>query len=384
MNVLFYANFISFLAFASGEQDKFDSSSPKLENSIGLSSPSDFFKKFYPKYESTSTKEQQIEVTPEELENLPLKQMYLDVEAEEEDDPSWFVDEEEFENAPMIRVLSENKKLKYRMIVLQHERYYRENAARLYVPRLKETTRLTKDEFKEHFFLKSQPVIIPFEAMRHLNFTTKAYSMEELLELYPNHKEAVYKYGAHLKSEEIDLGPALAILSEDKDLVKTKKGRNYPRNLKVDIESISLLDIQYPPITVEDTKMMAPSVWFGATSSSTATHSDCCDNFAMMITGTKRWTIAPPSESRIIKPKCQGSLCWAKRIPHADEHASTPQMKKLRDQTQLIDFDLKAGELLYLPCGWFHHVENKGPTVMVNFWTKEKPYFLQYVDGDLE
>jgi len=25
--------------------------------------------------------------------------------------------------------------------------------------------------------------------------------------------------------------------------------------------------------------------------------------------------------------------------------------------------------MLYLPAGWWHHIENLGPTIMVNMWT---------------
>lgn len=353
----------------------------------------------YPVYDvlqTTGTTEEQISVTPEELERLsfimssnqPLGSL-ADSDAVAEDKTeltgnSLFTDQEQWDNAPHIRVLAESNKIKYRMIVLQHERYYRANPTKLYVPRLKPASRLSVTEFAKEFLFKSQPVVIPFEAMRHLNFTTKHYSLDQLLEMYPNRKPALYKYGLNLnKEEEIDFGPAIHVLSQDSNLKKTKQGRNFPRNMKVNLESVKMLDVQFPPYVLPGTKMMAPSVWFGATSSSTKTHSDCCDNFAMMISGTKRWTIAPPSEARVIKPKCNGGLCWGNRLAHADEHATSQQMRKLRDQTQLITFDLHAGEVLYLPCGWFHHVENVGPTIMVNFWTKEKPFFLQKLDGDI-
>ena len=83
-------------------------------------------------------------------------------------------------------------------------------------------------------------MIIPFEAMRHLNFTTKSYTLDELLLMYPNHKPKVYKYGS-VAGVELDLGPAVATLKKNKDLVKTGKGRNFPRNMKVNPKSISKL-----------------------------------------------------------------------------------------------------------------------------------------------
>jgi ribosomal protein L16 Arg81 hydroxylase len=122
-------------------------------------------------------------------------------------------------------------------------------------------------------------------------------------------------------------------------------------------------------------------VWFGTSSASTKLHSDCCDNYAMMIAGTKRWNVAPPSEARILRPKCTGGLCWVPALEHADEHAVGKAIQR-RDATQLAEFYLKPGELLFLPTGWFHHVENIGPTIMVNFWTHGKAGFLRNMNGE--
>ena len=71
----------------------------------------------------------------------------------------------------------------------------------------------------------------------------------------------------------------------------------------------------------------------------------------MICIGTKRWTVAPPSEARVIKPKCNGGLCWGNKLEHADEHANTERMKQLREKTQLITFDLNPGILnIWLCC----------------------------------
>lgn len=96
----------------------------------------------------------------------------------------------------------------------------------------------------------------------------------------------------------------------------------------------------------------------------------------MMVMGTKIWTVSPPSEARILHPKCAGGLCWVKALEHPDEHATTESTIALRDKLQRHTFELRPGEMLYLPCGWFHHVENKDPTVMVNWWTKSRAMFL--------
>ncbi len=188
-----------------------------------------------------------------------------------------FVDQKEYSEAPMIQVLPESSKLKYRSIVLQHERHYRKHPSRLYVPRLKSNLKLSIKEFADRFHRTSQPVIVPFEAMRHLGFNTRAFTMEEVLKLYPNRKPMVYKYGGS-GSGELDLGPAIYSLAQDEKLKKTSKGRNYPRNMKLaGPQVISKLTVQEPPYVLPGTQFMSPSLWFGSTTASTKFHSDCCD-----------------------------------------------------------------------------------------------------------
>ena len=289
-----------------------------------------------------------------------------------------FENQKEFDEAPFVSVLPESKRLKYREVILHNERLFRNKPAKLFVPRLKKAARLSIREFAELFIFTSQPVIIPFESMRHLGFKMKGYTLDELYEMYPNHKSAIYKLGMFTAPREIDLGPAVAVLRKDGRLKVKETGRNYPRNMKIGESHLKTIGLQSPPYVLPGVETMKPSLWMGATTASTAFHSDCCDNFAMMIAGTKIWTVAPPTESRILKPKCAGGLCWVQKLDHPDEHAKKKSHIKLRDQTQLTTFELRAGEMLWLPAGWFHHIENKDPTVMLNYWLKGGPSLSRY------
>ncbi|KAH9249439.1 hypothetical protein BASA81_012801 [Batrachochytrium salamandrivorans] len=295
-----------------------------------------------------------------------------------------FEDWEAFERAPIITSPEEAKGLKYREIVLQHERYYRNNKdSKLYVPRLRKDIKLTVSQFANRFVKRSQPVIVPFEAMRHLGFHTKSYTVDELLALYPNYKRTfVYKYGK-VGTGELDLGPAVWALKQGEALRKTPAGRNFPRNTKISLDQLARLKVQSPPFVLPETSMLPPSLWFATKTSSTVFHSDCCDNYAMMILGTKRWTVTPPHEARILTPTCQGGLCWVKRLEHPDEHAKNEKEQELANRIQKVTFDLGPGEMLYLPTGFFHHVEQDGPTIMINLWTHGGPGFLRFLDGSL-
>ena len=177
-------------------------------------------------------------------------------------DEELFEDAAAYNSAPIVQVLPESPSMKYRMIVLQHERYYRSHPSRLYVPRLRKTAKLTIEEFANRFIKTSQPVIIPFEAMRHLGFNSQSWTLDELLEKYPNYKRPlIYKYGAPGPGE-MDLGPAIWCLKQGTPLKKTGTGRNFPRNTKVSLDKISKLGAQYPPYILPGTGMLLPSLWF--------------------------------------------------------------------------------------------------------------------------
>mmetsp|Transcript_3274 Transcript_3274/g.5514 ORF Transcript_3274/g.5514 Transcript_3274/m.5514 type:complete len:444 (-) Transcript_3274:1168-2499(-) len=341
--------------------------------------------KSYPKYE-VEEKTTMVFANDVEGENVRASGDKADEEEDEHtydevSDSDIFEDQAEFENAPIIKVLSESKVRKYSPIVLAHERYYRANPSKLYVPRIKKTAKITKEQFKRLFMDKSQPVVIPFEAMRDLGFNTKpGWTLEELKELYPNSKPALYKYGAVL-SDDIDIGPAVTSLMSNKKLRKTSTGKSYPRNTKFKLDALRQLNLEKPAVIPDGLPMMLPSLWFASTSEATPLHSDCCDNWAMMVSGTKKWYLAPPSEARVLKPNCAGGLCWVKKLPHADEHAKSGPETRLRDNAQIFAVDTPPGHVLYVPAGWFHHVEQPGPTVMINFWSKNGPEFLNYYNS---
>jgi jumonji domain-containing protein 7 len=48
----------------------------------------------------------------------------------------------------------------------------------------------------------------------------------------------------------------------------------------------------------------------------------------------------------------------------------TKKNQEIMKSVNKIEIDLQPGEILYMPAGWFHHIKNMGPTVMVNHWTR--------------
>lgn len=120
---------------------------------------------------------------------------------------------------------------------------------------------------------------------------------------------------------------------------------------------------------VDPKALQLDTIWFGTSSKSSNTplHHDGSDNFISMITGTKQITLVPPTDWRLLDPECNpvSGLCHATTVtdPTTQQHAY--------NNIHVMTFQLHAGEMLYLPAGWFHSVKNLGPTIMVNNWTQD-------------
>jgi hypothetical protein len=219
-------------------------------------------------------------------------------------------------------------------------------------------------------------VLFHFENLRSQGFSMRTYTMSELEALFPYDPKNQVKYLANKQmnaDQELDLGPAVHNFKNDQKLVRGKGGvRSYPRNMKVKPEALTKLGVQLPPLVPgmapgQPSVYQSPSLWFGGSSSPTASHSDCCDNFVLQILGSKRFTLSPPTDWQLLAPKCVGkrkNLCFAT--------PADPTTQQLPYGLNKMQIDVKPGQILYMPSGWFHHVHNLGATLMTNVWTRSR------------
>lgn len=105
----------------------------------------------------------------------------------------------------------------------------------------------------------------------------------------------------------------------------------------------------------------------------TPLHKDSTDNFAYQVCDSKRWTIFPVRDvpflslTRLLEHSDYATSCIDPRNVQLPEY---PEYK----QAQPIEFELHAGEMLYLPAGWSHQVENMSMSMMVYYWMS-RDYF---------
>jgi len=245
---------------------------------------------------------------------------------------------------------------------------YSKHPVKACVPVVKANIQLNETAFTQEFRSKGAPVKFRFDNLRDSGFPTQEYSLMQLREMFPyNGKPGAlnYKPNSNAGEQEIDLGPGLAELERDSNLIRTPGMRNFPRNMRVHPNALKLLNVARPNLVAE-MDMQKPSLWMGTSSSGTPFHSDCCDNFIMMVSGTKRVTLAPPTDFYKLKPACyivSRGYCYA-------TNPTNPSQNVDYDWNRIV-VDVKQGEILFIPANWFHHIQNLGPTVMVNVWTSK-------------
>ncbi len=105
------------------------------------------------------------------------------------------------------------------------------------------------------------------------------------------------------------------------------------------------------------------ALWIGPAGTVTPLHHDTSNILFCNLYGTKRFVLASPTEE---------SLLWTQRgvYNRVDPEALDPSLAPGLDRVQWHTVDLAAGEALFLPVGWWHHVRALSVSInlaMTNF-----------------
>lgn len=112
-----------------------------------------------------------------------------------------------------------------------------------------------------------------------------------------------------------------------------------------------------------------PAFWLGPKGSITPLHKDSTDNFALHLLGQKRWSLFPVRDAQHLYMKRAMDRPGSDFAPSGVD-LTAPDLQKFPDfkKAAPVVTVLEAGEVLYLPAGWGHFVENLQPSLMVNVW----------------
>lgn len=114
-------------------------------------------------------------------------------------------------------------------------------------------------------------------------------------------------------------------------------------------------------------------IWLGPAGTVTPLHCDYDDNLFAQVWGQKRFLLYPPHHAEYLYLREANPALFASSFdPEAPDYVACP----LAQQARPIECVLQAGEMLFLPAGWFHHVRAMKFSLSANRWTRERPLAL--------
>lgn len=123
-------------------------------------------------------------------------------------------------------------------------------------------------------------------------------------------------------------------------------------------------DIRYASLFVSPPKRISSFAWLGSAGSRTGLHWDGHDNLIALYKGEKVFALAPPGNYRRM---------YAMRETHPSKSAVDPgrvdwdRFEQLR-RARFVVGVLGAGDVLFLPCAWWHYVISTQPSIGTNAW----------------
>ena len=120
------------------------------------------------------------------------------------------------------------------------------------------------------------------------------------------------------------------------------------------------------------------SIWIGNRTVIPA-HYDLPDNLACVAAGRRRFTLFPPEQLRNLYVGPLDFTPAGQAVSLVDLHqpdlARYPRFAEALAQAQSAE--LEAGDALFIPSMWWHHVEGLTPfNILVNYWWRQSPGWM--------
>ncbi|CAM6004744.1 unnamed protein product [Sphagnum balticum] len=120
----------------------------------------------------------------------------------------------------------------------------------------------------------------------------------------------------------------------------------------------------YPPPYCADGKFLRSMTFLGPKGTITSLHHDLPENLYVMVKGKKRIMLFAPSSPVYPNSPFSKLPNHSKIDAEAPDYERFPRVKN----AQPYYVDLVAGETLFIPSLWWHHLRNLEPSIAVNFW----------------
>lgn len=128
-----------------------------------------------------------------------------------------------------------------------------------------------------------------------------------------------------------------------------------------------LLELIRFPEYFERSLYIKPRIWIGPKGTLTPLHRDDSDNMFAQVWGQKSFILAAPHYREALGT---WSTSEGGGLEGCDVNPNNPDYEKYPAARDVIfhRIVLEAGDLLFLPEGWFHQVESVSTSLSVNFW----------------
>lgn len=149
----------------------------------------------------------------------------------------------------------------------------------------------------------------------------------------------------------------------------------YLASIDMDEYFTGLLEAKYAGL---GNRSCLASIWMG-TRTRIAAHNDTPNNLACVAVGRRRFTLFPPHQFRNLYLGPVDNTPAGRPVSMVDFHtpdfAIHPRFRDALGHGQLAE--LEAGDALFIPALWWHHVEGLDPfNVLVNYWWRDTPMWL--------
>ena len=114
------------------------------------------------------------------------------------------------------------------------------------------------------------------------------------------------------------------------------------------------------------------NLWIGADGTTSGLHFDVADNFHAVVSGRKRFVLAPPRQSASLYPN--GPLHGVPNGARVDlERPDFERFPRMRDASPVVA-ELGPGDLLYIPSMWWHQAHSDDVSISINLWWAKGPF----------
>jgi len=113
-------------------------------------------------------------------------------------------------------------------------------------------------------------------------------------------------------------------------------------------------------------KFLRSRIYIGPGGVVTPLHQDLPENLYVMVKGKKRIILYPPEDKKYLYPNSLFSRHpnFSRTDPERPDYQKFPKSK----YAQPCVVELCAGEALFIPSFWWHHLRNLEPSISINFW----------------